>query len=112
MNSLEIGFFIHADFKESSIRNKYHGKWYSEGSWSNIIDQNFEIRTDIYFTGKDIRTAIRKDKHSKNIIQELSYTNQWRIYSLNYFHEGNFVHIFLASPIGELAVETLIKNVE
>ena len=51
------------------------------------------------FTGKDIWNAISKDKHFKGLIQERSNTNQWGIYSLNYYHERKHVHIFQAAPI-------------
>ena len=92
--------------------NKYHGKWYYEDSWSNIIHQNFQIKTALDFTGKYLRTAIRKDNHFNHVIQEWSYTNQWGIYSLNYYHERKYVHIFQAAPIGKIPVEITFLQVE
>ena len=59
--------------------NKYHGKWYSEDSWSNIIHQNFEIKIALAFNGNDLRTGIIKDNHFKHLIQERSNNNQWGI---------------------------------
>ena len=73
--------------------------------------KNFEIKTALAFTGKDLWTAIRKDKHFKHVIQEQSNTNQWGIYSLNYYYEIKCVQIIQAAPIGELPVEIPLKKV-
>ena len=61
--------FVYADFQEAYRLKEYHGKWYSEYSWSDIIHQNFEIKTAVYFTLKDLRTSISKYKHFKHVIQ-------------------------------------------
>ena len=76
MNSPRKGYFISSSFQDTSVLNKYHGKWYSEDSWRDIIHKNFEIKLALAFTGKDLNTAISKYKHFKIVIQELSYTNQ------------------------------------
>ena len=106
------GGFIRGAFQESSRLKKYYGKWYSEDSWSNIIHQNFEITTSLVFTVKDLSTAISKDKNFKHVIQELSYTNQKGIYSLNCYHDRKRVNLFQAAPIGDLLVEIPFLKVE
>ena len=106
------GCFIRADFQEASILKKYHGEWYSEDSWSDTVHQNFEIKTALAFTVKDIRTEISKYKRFKHVIQELSYTNQWGIYPLNCYHEIKCVYLFQAVPIGKLPLEIPLKKVE
>ena len=92
--------------------NKYHGKWYYEDSWSNIIHQNFQIKTALDFTGKDCLTAIRKYKHFKHLIAEWSHNNQWGIFLLKYYHERKCVNIFQGALIGELPVEANFQKVE
>ena len=96
---------IRAAFQEAPILNTYNRKGYSEYSWSNIIHQQFEIKIALSLAVKDIRTEISKDKHFQHVIQEWSNTNQWGIYPLNYSHKRKRVHIFQATPIGELPVE-------
>ena len=54
---------VYADFQEAYRLKEYHGKWYSEDLWSDIIHQNIEIKTALSFNGKDPRTAISKYKH-------------------------------------------------
>ena len=103
-------FFIRADFQEASRQNKYHGKWYSEGSFRDRIHQNFEIKTALAFTGKDLRTAISKYKLFKHAIQDRSNTNQWEIYSLNYHNERKRLHLFQSAPIGNFPVEIPKNN--
>ena len=66
--------------------------------------KNFEIKTTLAFTEEDIRNAISKDQHFKHAIQELLYTNQWGIYSLNYYLERKCVHLFQSAPIDEIPV--------
>ena len=105
-------FFIRSAFQESSRLKKFHGKRYYEDSLSNIIHQNFEIKTALAFTVKDIRTEISKYKRFKHVIQELSYTNQWGIYPLNCYHEIKCVYLFQAVPIGKLPLEIPLKKVE
>ena len=99
-------FLILSDFQEASRLKKYHGSWYSEDSWRDIIHQKIEIKIALAFTGKDPRNAIRKDKNFNHVIKERSYTKQWGIDSLDYYHERKRVHIFQAAPIGDIPLET------
>ena len=67
-------------------------------------------KTNLAFNGKDLRTEISKDNNCKHVIQELSYNNQWRIHSLNYYHERKLAHLFQAEPIVELAPKITLKR--
>ena len=81
----------------SSLKN-YHRKWYSVDSWRDIIDQTFEIKTALAFTGVSLNNAISKYNNFKHVIKELYNTNQWGIYSWNYHHERKYVHLFQSIP--------------